>query len=99
MGRRTATLAAIAASTMGLAACGTKEFDPGKTEANLRTYLVSIGLPASKIKTLTCPSGVESKVGATFDCAVATTDGHKLKIKVTQTDKQVHLKLHTTVVK
>jgi hypothetical protein len=70
------------------------QFDPGKTEATLRTYLGTIGLASSKIESISCPSGVDSKVGATFNCSVTTTDGHHLKLNVTQTDKQVHLQLH-----
>ncbi len=99
MSHRAIALAAMTASTLGLAACGTKQFDPSKTETQLRNYLVSKGLSASQIQKLSCPSGVDSKVGASFNCKVNVAGGQRLNIQVTQIDKQVHLRLHTTQVK
>jgi hypothetical protein len=68
-----------------LAACGgsdTKTVDPDSVAKAIRADITRQG---GALQSITCPSGIKAKTGATFDCTIALPDGSKAVAHVTMT--------------
>ena len=80
LGFAVAALIAVSA-----AACGEETIDPGQAERSLTsTVQKRIGF---KIAGVRCPSGVEAKVGESFECTYRAPDGpYTATLRVTSVD-------------
>lgn len=65
---RCAVLAAFALATCLASGCGETVIDSAKTEAAIEQNLHRA--TGQKVGSVECPSGVEVKAGATFECSV-----------------------------
>jgi Domain of unknown function (DUF4333) len=73
------------------AGCGETVIDDAKTEAAIEQNLQrSTG---QKVSSVECPSGVEVKAGATFDCTVDLVDGKQetATLKIINSDADVEV--------
>ena len=76
------------AATVGLAACGDTTIDTSSAEKSISQNIQKqLG---QKPKSVSCPSTIKAKKGATFTCTVTAADGAKATIKATQTDANGH---------
>jgi hypothetical protein len=84
---RSALVAPLAASLVALCGCsasvGGNKIDHKKAEDVARKVA---GSGTVQLKTVTCPSGVDAKKGADFDCDLVYADGTKGTITIHQTD-------------
>jgi hypothetical protein len=67
---------AVLVSVVGLAVlagCGESKIDPGRVSDLLR----GTRTPDGRVVSVACPSGVEAKAGASFDCKVRTSKGER----------------------
>jgi len=62
--------AAALVPALALAGCGTATIDNGEAEQLVR-QAIARGNGSVKVKSVSCPSGVTDKAGATFDCKVS----------------------------
>jgi Domain of unknown function (DUF4333) len=68
-----------------LAACGgsdAKTVDPASVEQSIRADITRQG---GALQSITCPTGIKAKQGATFDCTIALPDGSHAVAHVTMT--------------
>lgn len=66
--RRIAAILVVAAIGLAVAGCGETVIDSAKTEAAIEQNLHRA--TGQKVGSVECPSGVEVKAGATFECSV-----------------------------
>jgi NAD(P)H-hydrate repair Nnr-like enzyme with NAD(P)H-hydrate epimerase domain len=88
---RTGALLALAFVVFLVAGCGETVIDSAKTEAAIEDNLEkSVG---QKVSSVDCPSGVEVKTGATFDCAVTLAGGKQetATLKILNEDADVEV--------
>ena len=78
---------------LALAGCGTTVIDSSKAAQLIRNSVNSAG--NVKVKSVSCPSDVTAKKGATFDCKLTVTapDGsvHSGKVTIHQLDANGHI--------
>jgi hypothetical protein len=86
--RKAFTAVAVMGSLAALAGCGETKIDKGKAEGLARKVA---GSGTVKLKTVSCPSGLAAKKGATFDCSLVYVDGAKGTITIHQTDSNGHV--------
>jgi hypothetical protein len=91
LGRSGALAVPLAAVALLGAGCGETVIDSAKTEAAIEQNLThATGQKVSKVE---CPSGVEVKAGATFECTVILAGGKQetatLKIRDSNADVEV----------
>lgn len=88
---RRASVLALAFAALLAAGCGKTVIDDSKTEGaiqhNLETSL------DKKVQSVDCPSGVEVKAGAKFECEVTLVDGKRetATLKIINGDADVEL--------
>jgi hypothetical protein len=70
-------------SLVALAGCGSTTIDKGKAEKLARK---AAGSGTVALKTVSCPSGLTAKKGASFDCDLVYADGTKGTITIHETD-------------
>jgi hypothetical protein len=84
---RSALVASLAASLVAVCGCsasvGGDKIDHKKAEDVARKVA---GSGTVHLDTVTCPSGVDTKKGADFDCDLVYADGTKGTITIHQTD-------------
>lgn len=88
---RRAALLALAFSALVAIGCGKTVIDDAKTEGAIQHNLESsLG---KKVQKVDCPSGVEVKAGAEFDCQVTLVGGKEetATLKVLNSDADVEL--------
>ena len=90
---RTAALAFVlaVAATIAATGCGETVIDATKTEAAIEQNLKSsLG---KKVSAVECPSDVEVKAGASFDCVVTLTSGKEetVSLKILNDDADVEV--------
>ncbi len=79
---------ALVVALLALASC-TRNLDQEPIKASIRAGIkAQLGI---ELTTVTCPEGRKVKVGDTFDCTGASTDGAKAVVKVTQKDDAGHV--------
>jgi hypothetical protein len=66
-----------------LGACGDRTIDNKKAE-DLARRIADTG--RVRLKTVSCPTGVKAKKGATFDCKLVYAEGTRGTITIHQTD-------------
>ena len=81
--RKAFTAVAVTGSLVALTGCGETKIDKGKAEGLARKVA---GSGTVTLKTVSCPSGLAAKKGATFDCNLVYADGAKGTITIHQTD-------------
>jgi hypothetical protein len=90
-GRASAAIALLVAAALLAAGCGETVVDNAKTEAAIEHNLErSTG---RKVSAVECPSGVEVKKGATFECKVSLVGGKReiATLKILNEDADVAL--------
>ncbi len=88
---RFAALAALALGVFLAVGCGETVIDSAKTEAAIEENLEkSVGQNVSSVD---CPSGIEVKAGATFDCTVHLKGGKQetAMLKILNADADVEV--------
>jgi NAD(P)H-hydrate repair Nnr-like enzyme with NAD(P)H-hydrate epimerase domain len=88
---RTGAVAALLAVAFLAVGCGETVIDDAKTEAAIEENLQkSLG---KKVSSVDCPSDVEVKAGASFDCAVTLTGGKEetASLKIINDDADVEV--------
>jgi len=83
--------APLAAAALLATGCGETVIDDAKTEAAIEQNLEkSVG---QKVSSVDCPSGVEVKAGATFDCGVSLAGGKQetATLKILNSDADVEV--------
>lgn len=80
-------LAALALASTLLLACGKTKIDHTKVEEAIKSG-IKAQVKGGDVKTMTCPSGLEAKTGATFECKGQDADGTDLVIAVTVKDEE-----------
>jgi len=88
---RSGALAALALAALLAAGCGDTVIDDTKTEGAIEQNLESsLG---KKVSAVDCPSGVEVKAGASFDCTVTLTGGKQeiASLKIINEDADVEV--------
>jgi hypothetical protein len=88
---RTGAVAALLAVAFLAVGCGETVIDDAKTEAAIEDNLQkSLG---KKVSSVDCPSDVEVKAGASFDCAVTLNDGKEetASLKIINDDADVEV--------
>jgi hypothetical protein len=86
MTARAGFAAATACLALPLIGCGERVIDQKKAEQYVRNGLLSQGVAASRIKSVSCPSGVKVKQGKTFDCTATDTSGQSIRITLRMLD-------------
>jgi hypothetical protein len=86
MTARAGLAAAVALAALPLAGCGDRVIDQKKAEKYVRNGLLSNGVAANRIKSVSCPSGVKVKKGKTFDCTATDTSGQSIRITLRMLD-------------
>jgi len=88
---RTGALAALVLAAFLAVGCGETVIDDAKTEAAIEQNLQSsVG---QKVSSVDCPSGVEVKAGASFECSVALAGGKRetATLKIINEDADVEV--------
>lgn len=88
---RSSAIAALAFAAFLVAGCGGTVIDAAKTEAAIEQNLEkSLG---KKVSSVDCPSDVEVKAGASFDCTVTLTGGKEetASLKIINEDADVEV--------
>ena len=88
---RSGALAALALAAFLVAGCGETVIDDAKTEAAIEDNLsTSLG---KKVSSVECPSGVEVKTDASFDCVVTLSGGKQetASLKILNEDADVEV--------
>jgi hypothetical protein len=80
-------LAFVAATVLGLVACGEPERKPDQAEEFIRGVVTR--QVQARVASVTCPKDYESDVGAEFTCVVTGADGSAGDVDVTQKRKAV----------
>ena len=83
-----ATMRALpaAAAVLALGACGTTSHTTTVDSTSIETGIQQqLSSPSADVTKTSCPSGVTSKTGTTFECSVSWSNGATGKVKVTQT--------------
>jgi Domain of unknown function (DUF4333) len=91
VGRLGALAALIAAAVVVAGGCGETVIDDAKTEAAIEQNLEkSLG---KKVSSVECPSDVEVKADASFDCVVTLTSGKEetASLKIINEDADVEV--------
>jgi NAD(P)H-hydrate repair Nnr-like enzyme with NAD(P)H-hydrate epimerase domain len=89
---RRAALSIAVLSIVPLAGCGTKQLDTSQIESQLKTKIGA----QTPVKSVDCPSSVDVKKGATFDCTLTSGSGKKYTLTVEQTDENGHVQVKST---
>jgi hypothetical protein len=85
---------AVAVLALALAACGETVIDATKTEDSIKAELErSAGLDVTSVD---CPSDVEVKAGATFECTLTGKGGDEQPVKLEIVNDDADLKLLNT---
>jgi hypothetical protein len=85
--RRTlAPIAVLPIALLALAGCSSSNLDTGKAEKEIQRGIQQ--QTGVKVKSVTCPDGVEAKKGDTFNCVVRAVNGQKAIVRVRQTDDE-----------
>jgi NAD(P)H-hydrate repair Nnr-like enzyme with NAD(P)H-hydrate epimerase domain len=71
-----------------LAGCGETTIDKGKAEDLARKAVSHVGVP---VKSVSCPSGVKAKKGASYDCQLVFANGQKATLTFHQTNDSGHV--------
>lgn len=92
-GRRLALTVGVVLA-LALVACGPVKLDMEKVKSSIQSGVQSqIGL---NVQSISCPSEIEAKAGATFSCSVKTNDlNEDLSIEVTQNDSKGNVSWQT----
>jgi hypothetical protein len=88
---RLGALVALALAVFLVSGCGETVIDSAKTEGAIEENLEkSVG---QKVSSVECPSGVEVKKGATFDCTVSLENGktETATLKILNSDADVEV--------
>lgn len=91
LGRIGALAVLVAVAGLTVVGCGETVIDDVKTEAAIEQNLTrSVG---QKVSSVECPSGVEVKTGATFDCTVSLAGGKQemATLKILNEDADVEV--------
>lgn len=88
---RLAALLATLLVALLAAGCGETVIDSAKTEAAIEQNLKRA--TGAKVSSVECPSGVEVKAGATFECTVDLADGKQqtATLKIVNSDADVEV--------
>lgn len=84
-------LAALVLAVFLASGCGETVIDDAKTEAAIEQNLQHA--TGQKVSAVECPSGVEVKAGATFECTVDLAGGkqEKATLKIVNSDADVEV--------
>jgi hypothetical protein len=90
MTRRPALALIAVPAAFALSACGTKMLNTEKLEPVIKRGIEQ--QPGVRpLKSVNCPSKVETKAGGTFNCTAVTTGGGRATVRVVQVDDQGHV--------
>jgi hypothetical protein len=88
--RRSGAIVALALAMFLTAGCGGTEIDSAKVEAAIEQNLHRA--TGEKVTSVECPSGVEVRAGATFECAVELGGKQeKATLKIVNSDADVEV--------